>query len=217
MTMKKLFTLTLILFSFHSFSQYEDKKKGVEFMNRAQHKLQNKDTIGAIYDYTNAIDSFNDKNDKDLILVYHWRGSLKAGLKDYRGSIQDFSKAIEIAPNFVFSYIRLAEIQIELKDYSGAISNLTKLFDNYQGTEFMDKYKAYVLRAQAKFLNADYRGSILDVNICIENTPKEGFLYYFRGTSEIYIGNKELGCIDLSKAGELGYSKAYKTIKEFCN
>lgn len=215
--MKKLFIFSLILFSYYSFSQHEDKKKGVEFMNSGGEKLRNKDTIGAIYDYTKAIESFNDKNDGGLILVYHWRGSLKAALKDYRGAIQDLSKAIEIAPKFVLSYIKLAEIQIELKDYSGAILNLSKLFDNYGTTEFMDKYKAYILRSQAKFYNGDYRGTISDINICIEYSPKEGILYYMRGFSELSIGNKESGCNDLSKAGELGFSDAYKIIKTFCN
>jgi hypothetical protein len=31
------------------------------------------------------------------------------------------------------------------------------------------------------------------------------------------IGDKNGGCLDLSKAGELGIEKAYEIIKKFCN
>jgi len=31
------------------------------------------------------------------------------------------------------------------------------------------------------------------------------------------LGQKDSGCLDLSKAGELGYFKAYETIKKYCN
>ena len=41
--------------------------------------------------------------------------------------------------------------------------------------------------------------------------------YYFRGLSKIKIGQKEEGCKDLSKAGELGKSEAYKAISHNCN
>ena len=41
--------------------------------------------------------------------------------------------------------------------------------------------------------------------------------YYFRGLAEIKLGNKEKGCSDLSKAGEMGETKAYTKIKNKCN
>jgi len=35
--------------------------------------------------------------------------------------------------------------------------------------------------------------------------------------AKLGLGQKESGCLDLSKAGELGSEKAYEVIKEFCN
>jgi hypothetical protein len=35
--------------------------------------------------------------------------------------------------------------------------------------------------------------------------------------TKILLGQKESGCLDLSKAGELGSEKAYESIKQFCN
>ncbi len=41
--------------------------------------------------------------------------------------------------------------------------------------------------------------------------------YYGRGVAKLGLGWKESGCLDLSKAGELGYSKAYEAIRKYCN
>ena len=42
-------------------------------------------------------------------------------------------------------------------------------------------------------------------------------LYYWRGKAELKLDQKDNGCLDLSKAGELGLSKAYDAIKHLCN
>jgi hypothetical protein len=48
--------------------------------------------------------------------------------------------------------------------------------------------------------------------------PKEAAMYYWgRGLAKISIGNKDDGCMDLSKSGELGCEKVYDVIKELCN
>ncbi len=47
--------------------------------------------------------------------------------------------------------------------------------------------------------------------------PKFKEAYYNRGLTYIYIQEKEKGCLDLSKAGELGVQEAYAVIKRFCN
>ena len=41
--------------------------------------------------------------------------------------------------------------------------------------------------------------------------------YYNRGLAKIQLGQKDSGCLDLSKAGELGYVEAYEAIKQYCN
>jgi hypothetical protein len=42
-------------------------------------------------------------------------------------------------------------------------------------------------------------------------------LNYVRGLSKIILGQKDSGCLDLSKAGELGYDRAYEAIEKYCN
>ncbi len=41
--------------------------------------------------------------------------------------------------------------------------------------------------------------------------------YYNRGLAKIQLGQKNSGCLDLSKAGELGVDKVYEVIREYCN
>jgi hypothetical protein len=63
----------------------------------------------------------------------------------------------------------------------------------------------------------DYRGAILDFNMAIELNPKSGDAYYSRGLAKIALNDVNGGCLDLSKAGELGYDRAYEVIKKLCN
>ena len=46
--------------------------------------------------------------------------------------------------------------------------------------------------------------------------PYMGDAYYNRGLVLIYLKDKEKGCIDLSRAGELGVKEAYGVIKKYC-
>ena len=51
----------------------------------------------------------------------------------------------------------------------------------------------------------------------IQINPKNVDAYFMRGVLRIEFGDMKNGCLDLSKAGELGDSKAYEVIKEKCN
>ena len=62
----------------------------------------------------------------------------------------------------------------------------------------------------------DYKGALKDFNKAIELDPKLSDAYFNRGLAKIQLGQKDSGCLDLSKAGEMGYSQAYDTIKKFC-
>ena len=46
--------------------------------------------------------------------------------------------------------------------------------------------------------------------------PYMGDAYYNRGLVLIYLKDREKGCIDLSRAGELGVADAYGVIKKYC-
>jgi len=109
---------------------------------------------------------------------YFNSGIAKHNLKDYKGAIQNFNKAIEIAPNFTEAYNSRGNAKNQLKDYSGAIQ---------------------------------------DYNKAIELNPNYAVAYFSRGIAKILSGQKNNGCLDLSKAGELGFALAYNAIRVHCN
>ena len=60
---------------------------------------------------------------------YENRGISKDDLKDYEGAIADFTKAIELDPDFATYYSNRGKDKIILKDYTGAIADYTKAIE----------------------------------------------------------------------------------------
>ena len=55
--------------------------------------------------------------------TYFDRGVDKANLKDYRGAIADFTKAIELEANYAKTYFVRGRAKTNLQDYRGAIAD----------------------------------------------------------------------------------------------
>ncbi len=65
-------------------------------------------------------------------------------------------------------------------------------------------------------LSSEHINSIENYTRAIELYPYMGDAYFNRGLVLIYLKDKEKGCIDLSRAGELGVSGSYSVIKKYC-
>ncbi len=68
-----------------------------------------------------------------------------------------------------------------------------------------------------KYELKDYKGAIQDYTKAIELNPNHANAYNNRGLAKIFLEQKDDGCLDLSKAGELGHAKTYEAIKKYCN
>ena len=77
--------------------------------------------------------------------------------------------------------------------------------------------EAYFNRGKAKQFLQAYEDAINDCTKIIQINPKNMDAYFMRGVLRIEFGDTKNGCLDLSKAGELGDLKAYEMIKEKCN
>lgn len=69
-------------------------------------------------------------------------------------------------------------------------------------------------------LNTTYRilEELLQITAKLsELNPNDAKVYYLRGILKHILGEKDSGCLDFSKASELGYEAAYDAIKELCN
>lgn len=109
-------------------------------------------------------------------IEFYESGLPKLALRDDKGAIQDFSKAIELDSMYAEAYLGSGCAKLNLLDFNGAIAEFSK---------------------------------------AIEIDPKYAEAYHNRGLTKIESGQKNRGYQDLNKARELGFSKAYGTIKKF--
>ena len=65
-------------------------------------------------------------------------------------------------------------------------------------------------------LSSELVNSIENYTKAIELYSYMGDAFFNRGLVLIYLKDKEKGCIDLSRAGELGIQDAYGVIKKYC-
>ena len=77
-----------------------------------------------------------------------------------------------------------------------------------------DFFYAYFNRGNIRCLQNDYRLAIADYSEAIKINPDFAEAYFNRGLTHLYLGNKNKGIEDLSKAGELGMFNAYNIIKK---
>ena len=61
------------------------------------------------------------------VIAYNNRGSAKFEKKDYKGAIEDFSKAIMLNDDYLAAYNNIGSTKIKMKDYKGAIEDFDKL------------------------------------------------------------------------------------------
>jgi len=158
-------------------------------------------------------------------------------LELYEDAIFDFTKAINNSPNKLFeeanfiknngkieemtyfpinfntddAFYYRAICKKELKDYRGAISDFDKI-----ELKFNKSAEFYLKRGGAKYYLEKYADAKLDFTKSL-SIEKSSYTYFGRGICNIFLGLKESGCLDLSKAGELGHEQAYEAIKEYCN
>ena len=68
---------------------------------------------------------------------YYNRGVSKVNLRDYKGAIQDYNKAIELNPKNADAYYNRANAKSKLQDYKGSIEDHLKKIRMDNGPEFI--------------------------------------------------------------------------------
>ena len=181
-----------------------------EYLSRGNSKIELEDYRGAIADYNKIIELIPNES-----IAYYNRGIAKEALEDYRGAIADYNKALELNPYNANIYHGRGNVKFKLEDYRGAIADYNKIIDLYPNHTMASI--AYHSRGVIKEALEDYKGAIAEFTKAIELRPNYADPYFGRGLDKLKLGQKDEGCMDLSKAGELGYSKAYDYIKQHCN
>lgn len=96
-------------------------------------------------------------------------------------------------------------------DYSEAIEDMRRAI------ELMPELPhAYYNLGNLYYMIGDMPGAIEQFSKAIELFPYFAEAYYNRGMVQIYLQDTQKGCLDLSKAGELGLSQAYEMMGKYC-
>ena len=94
--------------------------------------------------------------------------------------------------------------------YDEAIADLNSAARLYPELAYI-----YFNRANLYALAGDMPAAYDDYTRAIELAPELADAYFNRGLVQIYMKDTRKGCIDLSKAGELGIKEAYDVIKRY--
>lgn len=198
--------LTLVLtFAFISVLSFGQGAK--EYTQRGRELLEKQEYVEALVNLNRAIEL-----DPNHSAAYYLRGNIKDNFEDRHGAMKDYNMAIEKNPKFADALFARGNVKMKLQDYYGAIDDFTAVIainENF--------VEAYFSRGRAKQFLQAYQDAINDCTKIIQINPKNSDAYSMRGILRIEFGDTKNGCLDLSKAGELGDLKAYELIKEKCN
>lgn len=176
--------------------------------------------------------------------LYFVKGVLEFQKKQFNAALLSYNKAIELEPGNVFYYINRAALQSEMIEFISSMDSNVQVLtlddagatrarvneQNRQQYDYSaaigDLKKAASIAPDFAYLHYDLGNlhcladnlpeAINEYTQAINLYPYLGQAYYNRGLIQIYLKEREKGCMDVSTAGELGLKDAYSVIKKFC-
>ncbi len=203
-----------------------------------------KNKIESMLAQAKSNDNLQNKDNYSLWSIMFAKALIDGYNKQFNNSLDSYNKAIELNGNNPFMYINRGVLQAETIDFISSMENNVQILSldnsgtararvqdkNYKTYDYTsaihDMNKAANLINNFPFiyynlgnlycLSQDLPESINQYTKAINMYPSLAQAYYNRGLVLIYLKDKEKGCIDLSKAGELGITEAYSAIKKYC-
>lgn len=148
----------------------------------------------------------------DNPLVYLNRGAAQAEMIEFIASLEGNNVMQQISIHTDDPAARLLQTQARRTyDYSEAIA------DTRRAAQLMPELpQAYFNLGNMLCLSGDLPGAFEQYTKAIERFPYFAEAYYNRGLVQIFMQDTQKGCLDLSKAGELGLDEAYEVLKRYC-
>lgn len=169
------------------------------------------------------------------------RGITQSHIKQYTNSVNTYTEAIDRNPTNAFLYVNRSVTRSEMIDFISSIDNSfhnmtiendpTSRLKNTSSRTYnyddalADLNKAakllpefahiYYNRAYLHALSGRFPEAYDDYTRAINLYPEFAEAYYNRGLVQIYMKDTRKGCLDISKAGELGIKEAYMVLKRY--
>ncbi len=141
---------------------------------------------------------------------YMNRGVLRAEMIEFISSIESHVQVLSM-DDTGNTRARVKDQVIRQYDYTDAVDDMKKAAEIVPALPYV-----YYNLGNLYCLSSEHINSIENYTKAIDLYPYMGDAYFNRGLVLIYLKDKEKGCIDLSRAGELGVQDAYGVIKKYC-
>lgn len=138
------------------------------------------------------------------------RGVLRAEMIEFMASIENSVQVLSMDDSGN-TRARVKDQVVRQYDYSDAIKDMKDAAAVVEDIPYI-----YYNLGNMYCLSSEHIMSLENYSKAIELYPFMGDAYFNRGLVLIYLKDKEKGCIDLSRAGELGVDDAYGVIKKYC-
>jgi tetratricopeptide (TPR) repeat protein len=146
------------------------------------------------------------------IEAFNFRAYIKSLNGDHFGAVSDYTEVLKIDSLLPYVFYNRGQAKISIKNYFGALDDFIKAINLKP-----DYYNAIIGRGDALSSLDLENDAIFQYTNAININLKLPEAYYKRGLSKLKLMQKQSGCLDLSKAGELGDYTAYNSIKIYCN
>lgn len=163
--------------------------------------------------YGDAIDAVEGKNDITVLYSAFYslnRAVLRAEMIEFISSIENNVQVLSMDDKGA-TRARVKDQIVRTYDYGDAIEDLNRALKVLPSLPYI-----HFNLGNLYCLSAEHLSSIESYTKAIELYPYMADAYFNRGLVLIYLKDKEKGCIDLSRAGELGIADAYGIIKKYC-
>ncbi|MBQ7269050.1 MAG: tetratricopeptide repeat protein [Bacteroidales bacterium] len=138
------------------------------------------------------------------------RATLKAEMIDFIASIEKNVQTISMDDQGN-ARARLSDSRIHHYDYSDAVADLREAIALLPDLPYL-----YFNLGNLQCLSSELVDAVSSYDKAVELYPGMGDAYYNRGLVLVFLKDREKGCIDLSRAGELGVAEAYRVISKYC-
>jgi len=162
-----------------------------------------------LQNYSTAMNAYSMAliQDKDYYPAYVNRAVANAKMKEKINSRQGEMQDVSLGSNSNFTETKQADI-----DYAEVIKDLNEALKIHPGAS-----EIYLNKGNAHLQMKNYTHAVKDYTKAIDNDKDYAEAYYNRGLTLIYLQDRSRGCLDMSKAGELGIENAYNVISRYCN
>ena len=190
-------------------------KSRIEFI-RGLYDLQNRQYNSALSSFDKAVEESEDDVSldrySDMYSAFYLlnRGVLRADMIEFIASMQSNVQTLTMDDQGT-TRARVSDQVTHTYDYSEAIADIEAAAAIVPDIAYFHFDLGNLYCLSSRLVEA-----IESYDRAISLHPYMGDAYYNRGLVLIYLKDKEKGCIDLSRAGELGVADSYSVISKYC-